>query len=312
MAQQVLTIDIKSLPKVASGKVRDLYDLSPTTMLFVSSDRTSAYDVVMDNGVPGRGTILTLISAFWFRLLTAKLPTLKTHFLTLQPPPAGTLTPTELALVRGRSMQVRKLTIFPIEAIVRGYLAGSAWAEYATHGTVHGLPMPAGLQQCTRLPQGAMYTPSTKAEYGAHDENITPAAAAKIIGNDAHARRIEELALAVFEAGAAHARERGVLIADTKFEFGLDDDTGDVVLVDECLTPDSSRMWPADKYEEGRDQESFDKQIIRNWLTREGLKGKQGVSLPEEVREATLARYKDVFQRLTGKTLEETLAEEGL
>lgn len=209
-------------------------------------------------------------------------------------------------------MQVRKLKIFPVEAIVRGYLAGSAWAEYSVSGTVHGLPMPAGLKQCARFPQGAIYTPSTKAEYGAHDENITPAQAAEIIGNPEHAARIEELALAVFEAGAKHARDRGILIADTKFEFGLDEETGQVVLVDECLTPDSSRMWPADKYEEGRDQESFDKQIIRNWLTKEGLKGKQGVSLPEEVRQATLGRYKDVFQRLTGKTLEETLADEGL
>ncbi|CAN8100282.1 unnamed protein product [Discula destructiva] len=311
MADQVLTIDISSLPKVASGKVRDLYDLSPSTMLFVSSDRTSAYDVIMDNGVPGRGAVLTLISAFWFRLLSQKIPTLKTHFLTLQPP-ADRLTPAELALLRGRSMQVRKLKIFPVEAIVRGYLAGSAWAEYAAKGTVHGMPMPAGLKQCARLPQGAIYTPSTKAEYGAHDENITPAAAAEIIGNAEHARKIEELAIAVFEAGAAHARERGVLIADTKFEFGLDEETGEVVLVDECLTPDSSRMWPADKYEEGRDQESFDKQIIRNWLTREGLKGKQGVSLPEEVRQATLGRYKDVFQRLTDKTVEEAIAQEGL
>lgn len=310
--QQVLTIDLKSLPKVASGKVRDLYDLSPTTMLFVSSDRTSAYDVVMDNGVPGRGTILTLISAFWFRLLTTKIPNLKTHFLTLQPPANNLLTPDELALVRGRSMQVRKLTIFPVEAIVRGFLAGSAWAEYSAAGTVHGLPMPAGLKQCARIPHGPLYTPSTKAEYGAHDENITPARAAEIIGNAEHARRIEELALAVFKAGAEHARERGILIADTKFEFGLDEETGEVVLVDECLTPDSSRMWPADQYEEGRDQESFDKQIIRNWLTKEGLKGKQGVSLPEDVRQATLGRYKDVFQRLTGKTLEETLADEGL
>lgn len=311
MAEAVLSVDIGSLPKVATGKVRDLYDLSPNTMLFVSSDRTSAYDVIMDNGVPCRGKILTLISAFWFRLLSSKIPSLKTHFLTLQPP-SDRLTSDELALIRGRSMQVRKLKIFPVEAIVRGYITGSAWNEYRTHGTVHGLPMPAGLKQCDRFPQGAIYTPSTKAEYGEHDENITPARAAEIIGNAEHAKKIEELALAVFEAGAEHARERGVLIADTKFEFGLDEETGEVVLVDECLTPDSSRMWPADKYEVGRDQESFDKQIIRNWLTREGLKGKQGVSLPEEVKQATLDRYKEVFQRLTGKTLEEALAEEDL
>lgn len=311
MAEQVLSIDIKSLPKVASGKVRDLFDLDAKTMLFVSSDRTSAYDVVMDNGVPGRGTILTMISAFWFRLLSQKIPGLKTHFVTLQPP-AGRLAPDEVRLARGRSMQVRKLKVFPVEAIVRGYLAGSAWDEYRARGTVHGMPAPAGLRQCEALPQGAVYTPSTKAEYGEHDENITPARAAEIIGNPAHAKRVEELALAVFNAGAAHARERGIIVADTKFEFGLDEETGEVVLVDECLTPDSSRMWPADKYEVGRDQESFDKQIIRNWLTREGLKGKQGVSLPEEVRQATLGRYKDVFQRLTGTTVEEALAQEGL
>lgn len=293
------------------GKVRDLFDLSPKIMLFVSSDRTSAYDVIMDNGVPGRGAILTMISAFWFRLLSEKVPNLKTHFITLQPP-VDRLTDAEVAQIRGRSMQVRKFKIFPVEAIVRGYITGSAWNEYQKHGTVHGLPMPAGLQQCEAFPQGPIYTPSTKAEYGEHDENITPEKAAKIIGNPEHARRIEELALAIFKAGAKHARERGILIADTKFEFGLDEETGEVVLVDECLTPDSSRMWPADKYEIGRDQESFDKQIIRNWLTSEGLKGKQGVSLPEDVRQATLGKYKDVFQRLTGKTLEEAMTAEKL
>lgn len=311
MTQQVLSIDIASLPKVATGKVRDLFDLSPKTMLFVSSDRTSAYDVIMDNGVPGRGAILTMISAFWFRLLSEKVPGLKTHFITLQPP-ADRLTAGEVAQIRGRSMQVRKFKIFPVEAIVRGYITGSAWNEYQKHGTVHGLPMPAGLRQCEAFPQGAIYTPSTKAEYGEHDENITPEKAAEIIGNPEHARRIEELALAIFKAGADHARERGILIADTKFEFGLDEETGEVVLVDECLTPDSSRMWPADKYEIGRDQESFDKQIIRNWLTKEGLKGKQGVSLPEDIRQATLGKYKDVFQRLTDKTLEEAMAAENL
>lgn len=311
MTEQVLSIDIASLPKVATGKVRDLFDLSPKTMLFVSSDRTSAYDVIMDNGVPGRGAILTMISAFWFRLFSDKVPNLRTHFITLQPP-VDRLTAAEVAQIRGRSMQVRKFKIFPVEAIVRGYITGSAWNEYQKHGTVHGLPMPAGLRQCEAFPQGPIYTPSTKAEYGEHDENITPEKAADIIGNPDHARRIEELALAIFKAGSDHARERGILIADTKFEFGLDEETGEVVLVDECLTPDSSRMWPADKYEIGRDQESFDKQIIRNWLTREGLKGKQGVSLPEDVRQATLDKYKDVFQRLTDKSLEEAMAAENL
>lgn len=309
MTDQVLKIDIKSLPRVASGKVRDLFDLDDKTLLFVSSDRTSAYDVVMDNGIPGRGAILTMISAFWFRVLSERVPGLRTHFVTLEPP-AGRLTPDEAALVRGRSMQVRKFKVFPVEAIVRGYITGSAWAEYQQSGTVCGLAMPAGLRQCEAFPQGPIYTPSTKAELGQHDENISPERAAAIIGDAALAARVEELALAVYKAGRDYAAERGILIADTKFEFGLDEETGEVILVDECLTPDSSRMWPADKYEVGRDQESFDKQIIRNWLTREGLKGKQGVELAEDVREGTLRKYKEVFQRLTGKSFEQALAEE--
>lgn len=309
MTDQVLKIDIKSLPRVASGKVRDLFDLDAKTMLFVSSDRTSAYDVVMDNGIPGRGAILTMISAFWFRVLSERVPGLRTHFVTLQPP-TDRLTPEEAALVRGRSMQVRKFKVFPVEAIVRGYITGSAWAEYQERGTVCGLAMPEGLRQCEAFPQGPIYTPSTKAELGQHDENISPARAAEIIGDAAHAARVQELALAVYAAGRDYAAERGILIADTKFEFGLDEETGAVVLIDECLTPDSSRMWPADKYEVGRDQESFDKQIIRNWLTREGLKGKQGVELAEDVRDATLHKYKEVFQRLTGKSFEQALADE--
>lgn len=309
MADQVLKIDIKSLPRVASGKVRDLFDLDEKTLLFVSSDRTSAYDVVMDNGIPGRGAILTMISAFWFRVLSERVPGLRTHFVTLDPP-AGRLTPEEAALVRGRSMQVRKFKVFPVEAIVRGYITGSAWAEYQESGTVCGLAMPKGLRQCEAFPQGPIYTPSTKAELGQHDENISPERAAEIIGDKALAARVEELALAVYAAGRDYAAERGILIADTKFEFGLDEETGEVVLVDECLTPDSSRMWPADRYEVGRDQESFDKQIIRNWLTREGLKGKQGVKLADDVRDGTLQKYKEVFQRLTGKSFEQALAEE--
>lgn len=309
MADQVLKIDIKSLPRIASGKVRDLFDLDDKTLLFVSSDRTSAYDVVMENGVPGRGAILTMISAFWFRVLSERIPGLRTHFVTLEPPP-GRLTPDEAALVRGRSMQVRKFKVFPVEAIVRGYITGSAWAEYQQTGTVCGLDMPPGLRQCEAFPHGPIYTPSTKAELGQHDENISPARAAEIIGDPHLAARVQELALALYSAGRDYAAERGILIADTKFEFGLDEDTGEVVLIDECLTPDSSRMWPADRYEVGRDQESFDKQIIRNWLTREGLKGKHGVQLAEDVRQATLQKYKEVFQRLTGKSFEQALAEE--
>ncbi|KAK1833142.1 phosphoribosylaminoimidazolesuccinocarboxamide synthase, variant [Podospora conica] len=204
-------------------------------------------------------------------------------------------------------MQVRRLKVFPLEAIVRGYITGSAWKEYEATGTVHGLPQPAGLRQCEAFPR-PIYTPSTKAELGQHDENISPARAAEIVG-EGYAKRIEELALRVYEAGAAYARERGIIIADTKFEFGLDEETDEIVLVDEVLTPDSSRFWPAEGYEVGRDQDSFDKQFLRNWLTAGGLKGKEGVEMPEEIAEATGARYRDAFRMLTGRTLEETLAE---
>lgn len=301
----ITSIQLTSLPKLASGKVRDLYTVSPSTLLFVTTDRISAYDVIMANGVPLKGAILTQISAHWFRALSDLVPNLRTHFLTLAPPAA--LSPDERALVRARSMQVRRLKVFPLEAIVRGYITGSAWKEYEATGTVHGLPQPAGLKQCEAFPK-PIYTPSTKAELGQHDENISPARAAEIVG-EGYAKRIEELALRVYEAGAAYARERGIIIADTKFEFGLDEETDEIVLVDEVLTPDSSRFWPAEGYEVGRDQDSFDKQFLRNWLTAGGLKGKEGVEMPQEIADATGARYRDAFRLLTGKTLEQTLAE---
>ncbi|KAK4192531.1 phosphoribosylaminoimidazole-succinocarboxamide synthase [Podospora australis] len=305
-SSSVLTsIALESLPKLTSGKVRDLYDIDDKTLLFVTTDRISAYDVIMGNGVPSKGAVLTQLSAHWFKVLSDRIPGLKTHFLTLQPP-AG-LSAADKAVVHGRSMQVRKLKVFPVEVIVRGYITGSAWNEYKKEGTVHGLPMPTGLQQCSKFPK-AIYTPSTKAELGEHDENISPEQAAKILG-DKYASRIEELALKVYNTAAEYAAERGIIIADTKFEFGLDEETDDIVLIDEVLTPDSSRFWPADEYEVGRDQNSFDKQFLRNWLTSEGLKGKDGVEMPADIADATSARYLDAFKRLTGKTLDEALNE---
>jgi phosphoribosylaminoimidazole-succinocarboxamide synthase len=201
-------------------------------------------------------------------------------------------------------MQVRKLKVFPIEAIVRGYITGSAWKEYQKSGTVHGIPMPKGLQEAQALPQGAIYTPSTKAEAGKNDENIHPSKAAEIVG-EAYAFRIEELALKLYTTARDYAYERGIIIADTKFEFGLDEETDEVVLVDEVLTPDSSRFWPRESYEIGRDQESFDKQYLRNWLTREGVKGKPGVEMPEQIVKETRAKYVEAFEKLTGKTWQE-------
>lgn len=301
----VTSIELSSLPKLASGKVRDLYSIDDRTLLFVTTDRISAYDVIMANGVPLKGAILTQISAHWFRVLSERIPNLRTHFLSQAPP--GALTPAERDLVRGRSMQVRKLKVFPLEAIVRGYITGSAWKEYQTHGTVHGLPQPKGLRQCEAFPK-PIYTPSTKAELGKHDENISPEKAAEIVG-EGYAKRIEELALRVYEAGAEYARERGIIIADTKFEFGLDEETDEIVLIDEVLTPDSSRFWPADGYEVGRDQDSFDKQFLRNWLTEKGLKGKEGVEMPADIAEATGMRYQEAFQKLTGRTIDGVLAE---
>lgn len=202
-------------------------------------------------------------------------------------------------------MTVRRLKIFPIEAIVRGYVAGSAWSEYEKSQTIHGLPQPAGLLRCQRLPE-PIYTPSTKAELGEKDVNISPAQARAIVG-DKYASRIEDLVLACYKAGVAYAEERGILIADTKFEVGLDEETDDIYLVDEVLTPDSSRFWSKADYQAGRDQDSFDKQVLRNWLTSNGLKGKQDVLIPPEVVDKTKGRYMEVFRLLTGKPLEEAL-----
>jgi len=310
-SEAITTVDIPSLEKIARGKVRDLFALpGGEELLFVSTDRTSAFDIVMANGVPGKGAVLTQLSAHWFRVLTEKLPHLRTHLVSLRLPADLPLSSAERAALRGRAMRVRRLRVFPIEAIVRGYLAGSSWAEYQRSGTMHGLPLPPGLTQCAALPR-AMYTPSTKAPAGEHDENITPAQAAAIVG-ERYARRVEELALAAYGAARDWALERGIIIADTKFEFGLDEATDDVVLIDEVLTPDSSRFWRADKYQPGRDQESLDKQPLRDWLVREGLKGKEGVAMPDHVTAAMAARYEEAFKILTGRTVAEAMEAEGL
>ncbi|KAJ1335714.1 phosphoribosylaminoimidazole-succinocarboxamide synthase [Microdochium nivale] len=310
-AAAVTSIELTSLRRLASGKVRDLYEVDGETLLFVTTDRISAYDVIMKNGIPDKGPLLTFLSVHWFRVLSDKIPGLKTHFISTGLPPSSSssspsISAEDAATIRGRSMHVRKLKVFPVEAIVRGYVTGSAWKEYKAKGTVHGIKLPAGLRECEAIPGGPIYTPSTKAPLGQHDENIHPDEAAKLVGAK-YAKRIEELALAVFRAGQEYAAERGIIIADTKFEFALDEATDEVVLVDEVLTSDSSRMWPSDKYEAGRDQESFDKQFLRNWLTREGLKGKEGVEVPEDIVKATSDKYREVFERLTGQTLEEAM-----
>jgi len=299
MQDIVTSTSVHGLTKIAEGKVRDLYEVDEETLLFVASDRISAYDVIMQNGVPAKGALLTQLSAHWFTLLPKMIPGLRTHFLTLTLP--SSVPASEHALLGQRSMQVRKFKVFPLEAIVRGYITGSALKEYRKSSTVHGIPMPPGLQEAEAFPQGPIYTPSTKAEAGANDENIHPSKAIEIVG-EKYAKQIEELALKLYTSARDYAYQRGIIIADTKFEFGLDEETDEVVLVDEVLTPDSSRFWPLHKYEIGRDQESFDKQYLRNWLTTEGLKGKAGVRMPEEVVQETASKYIEAYEKLTGKT----------
>ncbi|KAL5090419.1 hypothetical protein Trisim1_004320 [Trichoderma cf. simile WF8] len=303
----ITSISLQSLEKLSTGKVRDLFGLDDKSLLFTATDRISAYDVVLSNGVPGKGLILTQISAHWFSVLEKRVPGLKHHLLSLSAPSSAPLTPEERALLRGRTMVCRRLKVFPIEAIVRGYITGSAWSEYVAHGTVHGIPQPAGLQKCGAFPNGPIYTPSTKAPAGEKDENISPQQAVEIVG-EKYAARIEELSLSVYSAAAAYARERGIIVADTKFEFALDEATDEVVLVDEVLTPDSSRFWDANEWKAGTEAPSYDKQFVRDYLTSNGLKGKPNVELPETVVQETAQKYKDVFERLTGNTLDQALA----
>jgi phosphoribosylaminoimidazole-succinocarboxamide synthase len=268
-------------------------------------------------GIPDKGIILTKLTTHWFDILKTRVPTLRTHFLSLELPlqVPEALRPS----LQNRSMQVRKLKIFPIEAIVRGYITGSAWSEYQKHGTVHGIAVPPGLQESQGFPGGPMYTPSTKAEAGQHDENIHPdqgmqtrvfnfgiwiivdfSKAIQLVGAE-YATRISTLAIALYEAAHAHALAHCIIIADTKFEFGLDEETDEVVLVDEVLTPDSSRFWRMDKYGLGRSQDSFDKQYLRDWLVSEGLKGKEGVRMPDDVVAKTAEKYKEAYEVITGE-----------
>ncbi|THZ11646.1 phosphoribosylaminoimidazole-succinocarboxamidesynthase [Aureobasidium pullulans] len=294
-------VEQHGLKKIASGKVREIYEVDAKTLLFVATDRISAYDVIMKNGVPQKGALLTLMTAHWFNLFKEKIPDLKTHLLSASVPDsvASSLPADVSAQLRLRTMHVRRLKVLPLESIVRGYITGSAWSEYKKTGTVHGIAMPKGLQESQKL-EKPLWTPSTKAEVGDKDENISPEAATKIVG-EKYAKKIEELSLKVYQIARDYAAERGIIIADTKFEFGLDVDTDEVILVDEVLTPDSSRFWPADKYELGKSQDSFDKQYLRDWLTKEGLKGKDGVEMTEAVVKETAKKYREAFEMLTGQ-----------
>ena len=279
------------------GKVRDIYDLGDK-LLIVATDRISAFDVVMANGIPYKGIVLTKISRFWFDFLSSDI---EHHLISDDvknfPKPFCDHTD-QLA---GRSMLVKKGEVLPIECVVRGYLAGSGWKEYKEAGTVCGQKLPAGLTQCERLPE-LIFTPATKAERGMHDENISFERCAEIIGQDT-AEYVRQKSMDIFTKASQYAETRGIILADTKFEWARVGDQ--FILVDEVLTPDSSRFWPADKYEAGRDQESFDKQFVRNYLESIHFdKSGPGVELPEDIRAKTSDKYIEAYERLTGKTFE--------
>ncbi len=278
-----------SLTKVGAGKVRDIYELDDRHLVFVTTDRMSAFDVVMHEPIPDKGRVLTAVSAFWFDRLADVAPS---HLVSLEPPPAAR----DQDGLAGRTMVVRRAEMLPIECIVRGYLSGSAWAEYRRSGTMHGQGLPSGMQQSDRLPE-PVFTPSTKAAEG-HDENISFAAAVDLVGAPL-AEEARRISLAAYERGAAWAAARGIIIADTKFELGVID--GQLALCDEVLTPDSSRFWPADAWEPGTTPPAFDKQPLRDWLETTGWdKSPPPPSLPADVITATRERYIAAYERLTG------------
>ncbi|HSN32935.1 MAG TPA: phosphoribosylaminoimidazolesuccinocarboxamide synthase [Ideonella sp.] len=297
MATALHTSSITSLPLLARGKVRDNYAVGDDRLLMVATDRLSAFDVVMGEPIPGKGEVLTRMALFWFERLAGIVP----NHLTGDDP-ESVVRPEERAQVRGRSMLVRRLAPLPIEAVVRGYLAGSGWAEYERSGAVCGIALPPGLRNASKLP-APIFTPATKAEMGAHDENITFERMEEVVGAE-RAAQMRDASLRLYEAAAAHALSRGIIIADTKFEFGLDPH-GTLTLMDEVLTPDSSRFWPVEDYAVGSNPPSYDKQFVRDWLERVRIDGRPwdkrapAPRLPLEVIDRTAARYREAMQRLT-------------
>jgi phosphoribosylaminoimidazole-succinocarboxamide synthase len=280
-----------------SGKVRDLYARADGRLALVASDRMSAFDVVLPTAIPDKGRVLTGLSRHWFATTAGLVPN---HLVS---------TETEDAELRGRIMVCRPTTVIPIEAVVRGYLAGSGWKEYRANGRVCGVALPAGLAESDRLPD-PIFTPATKAEMGEHDENIDFETMARSVGRDV-AEQVRDLALALYRHAAAATERVGILLADTKFEFGLDPATGGILLIDEALTPDSSRFWDAATYEPGRSQASFDKQFVRDWLEAQPWdKTAPGPALPPDVVSGTRARYVEAYERITGASFERYLQED--
>ena len=292
------TSQLHSLPLLARGKVRDNYAVGSDRILMVASDRISAFDVIMGQPIPGKGALLTQMALWWFEQLKDIVP----NHLTGDAP-ESVVAPDEVAQVAGRSMLVQRLKPIPVEAVVRGYLAGSGWKEYQQGQAVCGVALPAGLKNASKLPQ-PIYTPAAKAEVGEHDENITYERTVQMIG-PALAAQIRDISIRLYERAAAIALAKGIIIADTKFEFGLDA-AGTLVLMDEVLTPDSSRYWPLEGYQEGANPPSFDKQYLRDWLETAQVGGQPwnktapAPELPDEVIAQTAAKYREAMSRLVG------------
>jgi phosphoribosylaminoimidazole-succinocarboxamide synthase len=295
MAEPLLQIELSGIPKIKSGKVREIFDLGDS-LLMVATDRISAFDCIMPSGIPRKGEVLTQISHFWFEKFAALVPN---HLLARAKDPLPARLRQFSLLLERRSMIVKKAAPLAIECVVRGYLSGSGWKEYQQSQTVCGIKLPEGLTESSQLPE-PIFTPATKAQTG-HDENIPFARAAEIVGPEI-AAQARALSLQIYAAARAHARERGIIIADTKFEFGLFD--GKLILIDEVLTPDSSRFWPADLYEAGRSQPSFDKQYLRDYLERINWnKQPPAPPLPDYVVQKTQEKYLEAYARLTGRKL---------
>jgi phosphoribosylaminoimidazole-succinocarboxamide synthase len=293
--QTLLGLDLPGVKKLKSGKVREVFDLGDR-LLFVATDRISAFDCIMPNGIPRKGEVLTQISYFWFAQTEAFQPN---HLISRAEDPLPSLLQSQADKLARRSMLVKKANPLAIECVVRGYLAGSGWKEYRDRQTVCGIKLPAGLKESSELPE-PIFTPATKAESG-HDENIPFEEAARIVGADI-AERARAASLKLYQFARDYARQRGIIIADTKFEFGLFEDS--LILIDEVLTPDSSRFWPADQYQPGKGQPSFDKQFVRDYLeTLDWNKTPPAPALPAEVVARTQAKYLEAYERLTGKKL---------
>jgi phosphoribosylaminoimidazole-succinocarboxamide synthase len=300
MTTPLLETHIKSLKRIHQGKVRDIYAIDDATMLLVSTDRLSAFDVILPTGIVNKGAMLTQMANFWFEKLKHIVPNHLTNI-----PPESVVTEDEHSQVTGRAVVVKKLKALPIEAIVRGYLVGSGWKEYKQTGTVCSINLPAGLQEAAKLPS-PLFTPSSKAAVGEHDENISIAQVEALIGKDL-AAQVAKVAIQLYTEAAEYALTKGIIIADTKFEFGLDSN-GTLHVMDEVLTPDSSRFWPADTYQVGSNPPSYDKQYVRNWLeAMRWNKTPPAPALPDDVAQRTSEKYMEAYERLTGHQLGKSL-----